>query len=1076
LIKDPLVLHNFKHLAEGTACGTANKAGTLPLEGTGQVVVTLPGIEGGPHVLPAYYSSKVRRGLLSVHELDEIGIKNRDTEGYLWQGNPENRCAVRKVGKKYHVDVKFHLPTSDSVVNLLGDSESPVSRKTDSKAKSSLAHHEALCHATFHPACEACAQANVAHTKGSLPPPLEPPREKPGERPSSFGDVLLLDGIEDREETLVNKRKHMWIVKDRATGWVEALFTGDKKRVGIKSLEAFERKSKATGAELSGVQTYGDGAYCTEEVDEFCKSRGGFNRPSRSLKSKEHAEIERGNRQIQKQTRATLIAASMPVTMWNLAAAWVLIAFNYWGTSYGGKTPYELRYDQKSPAQDTPPKWGEPVWWLDERIWTKARKRFGSRAPLGWFVGIDRDRKSWLILSRPNQTETGYDEQHASQYVLKRAHHVRFIGPQHGPPEVTDFCGDVTETTGNNTSPLVEYGRWLTEQRQARYEELAGDQANLVTDEGMEDVSLITDEEMVKLRTVPPDLKEKADEEIAKHVKYGALHVATAEQVTNAKKRRRFAKGSFYHKVKRNRKVRLRLACQGFRFLPLPGYASLYTSMSSWEYICVTLSFYQAQLVEQGADFSMTDHPDKWILICYDVVSAFLQCKLGLEDSEQPVIDIEGYGSFRCAGGVNGVKEAPRAWQRHRNKVFRKHDLLPCATEPAVFKKVQAGRTVVLVLTHVDDFIVVGRQSAVETLFAAMSNDIEITRTDPVMLGPGVELHDIVGADVVVDTAAGTVYVSMVNYVDKAAVRLGHAKYSAEGKLKYEPGWEPTPHPPHQTYTELETDERDTPSTERLALQGTIGWAVGRARWELKIGLKVAASCRSNVRALALLKDCARAAYYPRVLVFNGDTPAVRNLTHTFAGGVCEHLYGESDADFATCTTTRKSIGAGTLYYNGNLIVAFCQSVGACDSSTQAEVSAAHELTKRKDYILPLIRFLGDGGTGSTARNTPGPQPRGFKAVMDSQPAYKALRSLLLTKATKHYGVKLAVLRDAYFPADDSPGNTTENELSWVPRTQLGTADYFTHILNNKSLLLRTITALGFTDLPGLPGRTAGKQ
>jgi hypothetical protein len=1090
IMRDSTVIHNFQ--PANRSCGTANDDGALPLEGTGQIVVSLPGISDAPEQIPVYYSSKVRRNLLSVHELDVRGIKDRSTEGYLWKRTPEQRCQVQKRGKKYFTQVKFHLPTdevfliddhcfgsgagaepgadTDKKTHDEGQEDTPeqeeqgTNEQKSHKRPRTLAEHKALCHHGWHKGCEACAEANLAHTAATLPPTLEPPREAKGKKPDRFGKVLLMDGVEDREKSLIGSRRHMWVVKDRASGWREALFTGDKRGVGAKSLENFQTKAKATNEELDGVQTYGDGAYATHEIDAWTQARNGFNRATRSKASKEHAEIESGQREIQRRARATLLAASMPSVLWNIVAAWVILCGNFWGVdATTGKTPYEMRY-RKTNKLPLPPQWGTPVWFLDDKKWATASARFASRASVGWFVGIDPQRKAWLVLQRPDQLEMVFDPAHQDEYALKRVHHFRIISAPAFPDVLNNDVADLTETNqtetgGNNRtdSPLVAYGRYLSSGKTAEPPEPAQD-SDEEEDENLGDVNLICSEEMHKIKDASKEndeVRRLCDEEIEKHLRYDAMTPATEAQVAAAKRNKRFARASFYGKQKRSGANRIRLACQGFRMCALSAFGHLSTSMATWEYIAIALSFQQAQM---GKQLNLNyDDPERWIITCFDVVSAFLQCKLGLAPGEEPVIYIDGYGHYVVRGGVNGIKEAPRAWQRHRNKIFKKHGLQQCLTEPAVFKLTRSDETTVIILTHVDDFIVIGQQGAIKELFTSMADDMEMTRAEPVCLDPKgpVDLLDVVGTDVIIDHKTGTLYLSMVPYLRKAAVRHGHAVTGSDGTLKYKPGWEPSASLTGVDMGE-ESVEREQPSTERLALQGTLGWAIGRVRWDLKFPLKIASSARRNDRAMQILQAIARALYVPRVLVYDGKSQI--GAAFSSAMPAVHALYGASDADYATCKITRKSVGGIVLTYCGNVVLALCFSLGACDSSTQSEVASAHTLGRKRDYLAPLIRFLRPA------------DPLDWLGATDSQPAFKAIHAPLPTGSSKHYGVKLACLREIYSREGtdglEETNDCRSSQLMWVRRDAVVAqcADYFTHMVTQPQRE-RVTSALGFAKL-----------
>jgi hypothetical protein len=799
---------------------------------------------------------------------------------------------------------------------------------------------------------------------------------------------------------------------------------------------------------------YADNEFDQGDFKAEVEKSSGNMRPSRSKSSKQHGCIERVNRTVQQRVRKMLRSAGLCSLFWNLALGWYVVPHNFYipvrarGAPADAplKTPFEHRYGHPPPVPAAPPKFFAPIYYIDDAKYDAARQRFGDRSSLGFFAGVDRGRKSWTIVSRPGQTELRLDKEKLGEYTIKSANYARFIPEAHLPPVYNDAAGNcaaVEEDDGEDEGLMVLYGKHLTEQRaklsEHSKEACATENANAsatertdacathdpkacatgsdsARDDAHDDECLLLQEVQQKYTQVPPHLAQYAEEEIAKHKKYEAIEDATDKEVENARKKKKLMKASFYHKVKRSGKNKMRLCSQGFKIGPLKGYADNATNMSSWDVVMVFLSYSQWRIAADVENGIPLDSPLRFVLALVDVVSAYLQASLGLRREDQPVI-VSQFGAYRCVHAVNGLKESGKAWQNHRDGKFKKIGLDRCTTEPSVFAKNECR-----LCTHVDDFLTGGPRGELRRLIGEISGEMELTEDTGIELAPGVLLFDLLGAELIVDYNKGRIALGSQQYLDKGLLRLGKAQFTAEGAMVL--AEKANALPPRFEFHHLETVERDEPTHERFRAQGILGFAVYRVRRELSFSMKQAASSRSNARAEAIIGELLKSAATTRLFVLDGKhlARALGNYVETDPTQVVVL----TDSDYASDPNTRRSIGGTIVSAFGNPVVQLSENLGVVDSSTAAELYAGHKGKRKRVAIEDIAAFfLRPAKTKKSLQLT------------DSEAGLKMIKSAKLTDAAKHIGVRVAYLRQ------DAEEDLADQK--WIPRN-LNTADFFTHI------------------------------
>ena len=765
IVDDLSYLHAPKPYAPGKA-GTAAKGKSLEITHEGRLLFRMEPL-AEIFESRAFFSPEVARNILSPHVLEaDHGILDRCSQGYLLMENsPERHIPVAKYKDKYHAKIEVVLPPQNEVfmLDMHKKQAGPEPDNSDNKPKVpkktkavSLREHQAGGHFGYHPDCEPCKRAHLKRRE-AYAPVLDTPRR--GEK-KPFG-TLLIDGVGLREKTLFQARNMVYFVQCYFCKWVEAVCVSTKKDAGPHVVRAFKELADVRSSEVLECSLYGDCEFNTKATAEALKIDDGHIRASRPHSSKQHAHIERWNEEIQAKTRATIACAGVPSSLWNLVVCWLVIVWNFWtpvhprvhgveAKAMPKKTPYEHRFN--APPQCTPrdpPMWFAPVFFIEEATYDVALGRFGDRAQLGWFVGIDRVKKSWMVVSRPGQTERKWNTDHEADYRLKTVQFLRFCSAE--PEGGGEVC--LTEPSpaevAENDEILQAYAGHVTATRQRMHN---GDKTPTC------------DTDQVKFVTVPPEKESLARAELQKHKRYGAIQEASEAEVENAKRNGRFARAAFYYKVKRDLSEKMRLALQGFRVRALEGYESSATNMCGWESFMCMLSWFRLCMEKDMAND--TPPEERCEVRFFDVVSAYLQSSLNLGPWLQPVIGTQ-FGNYRCSGAVNGLRESGKAWELHRDGIFHICGLKKCCADPALFasKKSRFG-------THVDDFMAVGPKRALGEDMGKIATRMDVTEQKGKVLAPGVVLYDLLGCDVLVCAPKAKIAIGMQSYIDKSLLKM----------------------------------------------------------------------------------------------------------------------------------------------------------------------------------------------------------------------------------------------------------------------------------------------------------------
>lgn len=278
-----------------------------------------------------------------------------------------------------------------------------------------------------------------------------------------------------------------------------------------------------------------------------------------------------------------------------------------------------------------------------------------------------------------------------------------------------------------------------------------------------------------------------------------------------------------------------------------------------------------------------------------------------------------------------GLKQAPRAWYETLSAFLSKCNLVPLLSDYAVF--VNNDRTIFLAV-YVDDILIFGKnQKTIHTLKSLLKRKFEMTD-----MGPA---HMYLGMQITRNRQANTIYLDQKKYLLTVLDRFDMSNCNAVST-------------PMETGLKLEKRKDIASASERQRYQQIIGcleYAAIATRPDLTFAVHRLAQFASNPdkshfsaakRVLRYLKGSINYS-----LVFHG------NQKDTF------QLVGYTDADWASNTYDRKSIGGYCFYLNHCLISHMSKKQKTIALSTaESETHAAVQATKEAIWLRNILEEM----------------------------------------------------------------------------------------------------------------------
>jgi transposase InsO family protein len=325
-----------------------------------------------------------------------------------------------------------------------------------------------------------------------------------------------------------------------------------------------------------------------------------------------------------------------------------------------------------------------------------------------------------------------------------------------------------------------------------------------------------------------------------------------------------------------------------------------------------------------------------------------------------------------------GLKQAPRLWQKKLRDALSELGLIPCLSDQCVYKNKDTG---LIIITHVDDMLIIGKDTAKIT---QLKQDLN-TKFQMDDLGTAAYF---LGIRITRDREKRTVSICQDAYIRKILKRFS-MENCKHVDTPMASGTQEFMVPYNKKATETET-------TEYQSMIGSLMYLATNTRPDIMYSVSILSRFLSNPSP----QHCNAAR---RVFQYLKGTI---DLAITYGGDHKDEnmrLHGFSDADYAACRHTRKSI-SGYVYFLGGGVIgcsAKRQSTVAL-STTEAELYGVVKAAMEGCWLRYLLREI--GYHFNDAENV--------RLYGDNQGALSLAENPEFHQRTKHVDIKYHWIRD----------------------------------------------------------------
>jgi hypothetical protein len=396
-------------------------------------------------------------------------------------------------------------------------------------------------------------------------------------------------------------------------------------------------------------------------------------------------------------------------------------------------------------------------------------------------------------------------------------------------------------------------------------------------------------------------------------------------------------------------------------------------------------------------------------LVTADVRTAFLNgeidCEIYAKCPPGYESDLDGDVVWKLNSSVYGLKQSPRLWWiTMRNHLVSK-GYKANVGEPCLFRKKTDDNKDVVCLLFVDDFTVSAKDQASEDMFF---EDIE--RFAHKRLG---RLNEFLGIQYDYDPINKRVFMSQQRYIDSVIDRF--VPQPDEGGARRR-----TVRVPIKENTKLTDDDKSSLPREDnmksiswlLAVAGAVRWLERLTRPDLAYALHEISKFVTNPgpRVIQVAQELLLYIQHTREYGLVFDVSDLKMDTGFPLGGYCDSSYAEEEK--------RKSLGAWLATVGNNVIVSKTKVTSLTVSSTgEAEIVAAVELWRTLQWLCIVLTDL---------------DVTVVKPIVlqeDNTTAIAWSQSEMIKTRTKHFQIRLYVLRDAYDAGEAVLRHCPTNEM-----------------------------------------------
>ena len=731
------------------------------------------------------------------------------------------------------------------------------------------------------------------------------------------------------------------------------------------------------GVKLKKFRSDGGGEYVSSRFIEFCSSRGIEKQITVPYTPQQNGVAERMNRTLMEMARSMIYHANCSQKLWAEAVATAAYLRNRCPTStFQGATPYERWFGEK-PDVDHLRIFGCDVY---VHVPDQKRRKLEPKAIKGVFVGYPDGTKGYKIFM-PN----------SGKMICSRD--VQFLESSFGTRDkravvdVFDIAYDKTPCTATDLSQPSPPAHFSTHQFDTNFDTFDTNFDNFDTDFGMNFDNFDTDSDSEinddvvnpideNVQTQPnlnvdletPDIPrvQRTRREPNRYGEWAAAADAATRDPRTFKQAMKSEKSESWMKAMKSEHKSL-LDHHTWDLVDLPAGANLVGC--KWVYKTKLkangeIDRYKARLVAQGySQAAGVDYDEVYAPVAkyksirtllaignqldleihqMDVVAAYLNGELSEEIyMKQP----EGFVDKRYPNKVcklkkslYGLKQSARCWNEKIDAYLKSADYKQSAADPCIYYRTQMinGKAVVVFIgVYVDD-----------TIF--MSNDASVLAAEKAKISSEFdmddrgEIHFILGMEIKRDRAKKVITICQKAYIESVLVRFGMQNCNPVS----------TPLETGKRFQRIADGEKTVDVKLYQAAIGSLNYAAIATRPDLSLAVGMLSQHMVN----------------PGTEHWSGVKRVLRYLKGTLNYGLRFKassdadfvLHGYSDADWAGCSETRKSM-SGQIFRMGDCTISWRshkQSIVAL-STTEAEYVAMCEAAQEAVWLRRLLRDIG---------------------------------------------------------------------------------------------------------------------
>lgn len=369
-----------------------------------------------------------------------------------------------------------------------------------------------------------------------------------------------------------------------------------------------------------------------------------------------------------------------------------------------------------------------------------------------------------------------------------------------------------------------------------------------------------------------------------------------------------------------------------------------------------------------------------------------------------------------------GLRQAPRQWWKRIDKVMGELGFTPCRSDAGLYVNQSDPENPIFVGIFVDDMLI-----CCKTTDQAVGIKEQLSKLFEIHdLG---EVNQFLGCHIVRDREKRTLYMRNTAQIDSYVESFGLDQATHSEKVPMSQDFVVTKEP--------STVVKDEEGVEYKYGAGT--YLPEGNRYNELVGslLYIANATRPDIALAVGVLSRYRAK--PTTAHWNAALKVLKYLksTRTLAlklGGGNTVLEAYTDADFATCLDTRKSVaGMGVKVMGGMVSWGAKKQSTVATSTLEAEFQAASIAIKEVNWLRGLL-----GELGVKVREVP--------LHCDSNGCLTHLKDPLITQHTKHIAIKFHFTREAVAAGEVTPRfvGTRENMADAFTKA-LGTVDFLRH-------------------------------